>query len=57
MGNIISGVMRKAVKEVQVKGHLIPEGWCVFTYFRSVHLDEEFYNEAYKFNPWRWKVR
>lgn len=57
MGNIISGVMRKAVKEVQVKGHLIPEGWCVFTYFRSVHLDEEFYDEAYKFNPWRWKVR
>ncbi|RWV86697.1 hypothetical protein GW17_00051375 [Ensete ventricosum] len=56
MGNIISGIMRKAVKDVEIRGHLIPKGWCVFTYFRSVHLDEKHYEEAYKFNPWRWKV-
>ncbi|CAL9180770.1 unnamed protein product [Musa hybrid cultivar] len=55
MGNIISGIMRKAVKDVEIRGHLIPKGWCVFTYFRSVHLDEKHYEEAYKFNPWRWK--
>ncbi|XP_008805787.2 cytochrome P450 90D2-like isoform X2 [Phoenix dactylifera] len=55
MGNIISGIMRKAVKDVEIKGHFIPEGWCVLTYFRSVHLDESLYKEAYKFNPWRWK--
>ena len=57
MGNIISGVMRRAVKDVEIKGNFIPEGWCVFTYFRLVHLDKEFYDDAYKFNPWRWKVR
>nr|XP_029118990.1 cytochrome P450 90D2 isoform X2 [Elaeis guineensis] len=55
MGNIISGIMRKAVKDVEIKGHFIPKGWCVLTYFRSVHLDESLYKEAYKFNPWRWK--
>ncbi|KAG1330117.1 Cytochrome P450 90D2 [Cocos nucifera] len=55
MGNIISGIMRKAVRDVEIKGHFIPKGWCVLTYFRSVHLDESLYKEAYKFNPWRWK--
>ncbi|URE40266.1 cytochrome P450 [Musa troglodytarum] len=55
LGNIISGIMRKAVRDVEIKGHFIPKGWCVFTYFRSVHLDENHYDEAYKFDPWRWK--
>lgn len=57
MGNIIIGVMRKAMKDVEIKGYLIPKGWCVFTYFRSVHLDENNYDWPYAFNPWRWQVR
>lgn len=57
MGNIIIGVMRKAMKDVEIKGYLIPKGWCVFAYFRSVHLDENNYDWPYKFNPWRWQVR
>ncbi|XP_062195345.1 cytochrome P450 90D2-like isoform X2 [Phragmites australis] len=57
MGNIISGIMRKAVRDVEVKGHLIPKGWCMFVYFRSVHLDDTLYDEPYKFNPWRWKEK
>ncbi|XP_077212432.1 cytochrome P450 90D2-like isoform X2 [Tasmannia lanceolata] len=55
MGNVIVGVMRKAMKDVKIKGHLIPKGWCVFTYFRSVHLDEYHYESPYQFNPWRWR--
>ncbi|VAH57627.1 unnamed protein product [Triticum turgidum subsp. durum] len=57
VGNIISGIMRKAVRDVEVKGHLIPKGWRVFMYFRSVHLDDMLYEDPCKFNPWRWKVR
>ncbi|PAN32750.1 hypothetical protein PAHAL_5G509200 [Panicum hallii] len=57
MGNIINGIMRKAVRDVEVKGHLIPKGWCVFVYFRSVHLDGKHYDEPYRFNPWRWKEK
>ncbi|XP_048336113.2 3-epi-6-deoxocathasterone 23-monooxygenase CYP90D1 isoform X2 [Ziziphus jujuba] len=55
MGNIIIGVMRKAMKDVEIKGYLIPKGWCVFAYFRSVHLDENHYDWPYEFNPWRWQ--
>ncbi|KAL8122802.1 hypothetical protein AgCh_010974 [Apium graveolens] len=58
LGNIINGVMRKAMKDVQIKGgYVIPKGWCVFTYFRSVHLDENLYDSPHKFNPWRWQDR
>ncbi|XP_062213815.1 cytochrome P450 90D2-like isoform X2 [Phragmites australis] len=57
MGNIINGIMRKAVRDVEVKGHLIPKGWCVFVYFRSVHLDDTLYDEPCRFNPWRWKEK
>nr|AFK34038.1 unknown [Medicago truncatula] len=55
MGNIINGVMRKALKDVEIKGYLIPQGWCVFANFRSVHLDEKNYECPYQFNPWRWQ--
>ena len=57
MGNIIIGVMRKAMKDMNIKGYLIPKGWSVLTYFRSVHLDDSHYHCPYKFNPWRWQVR
>lgn len=43
------------MKDVEIKGYLIPKGWCVFTYFRSVHLDESHYDWPYQFNPWRWQ--
>lgn len=56
IGNVINGVMRKAMKDVEIKGHLIPKGWCAFAYFRSVHLDDRNYESPYQFNPWRWQV-
>ncbi|WVZ21826.1 hypothetical protein V8G54_000370 [Vigna mungo] len=55
MGNIIIGVMRKALRDVEIKGNLIPKGWCVFANFRSVHLDDRNYDCPYQFNPWRWQ--
>ncbi|XP_031488678.1 cytochrome P450 90D2-like isoform X2 [Nymphaea colorata] len=57
LGNVITGVMRRAMKDVVIKGHFIPKGWCVFPYFRSVHLDEQNYQDPYSFNPWRWQDR
>ncbi|XAR67636.1 3-epi-6-deoxocathasterone 23-monooxygenase [Bertholletia excelsa] len=57
MGNVIVGVMRKAMRDVEIKGYRIPKGWCVFTYFRSVHLDESLYDWPHQFNPWRWQGR
>ncbi|KAF3790510.1 3-epi-6-deoxocathasterone 23-monooxygenase [Nymphaea thermarum] len=57
MGNIINGVMRKALNDVEIKGYLIPKGWRVLASFRSVHLDEESYDSPYRFDPWRWQRR
>ncbi|KAJ8764508.1 hypothetical protein K2173_006248 [Erythroxylum novogranatense] len=53
--NIINAVWRKAVKDVEIKGNLIPEGWCVLTSFTSVHMNEEYYENPYQFDPWRWE--
>ncbi|CAN1218081.1 Cytochrome P450 90D2 [Linum perenne] len=55
MGNVIMGVIRKAMRDVEIKGYLIPKGWSVFAYFRSVHLDDNHYDQPYDFNPWRWQ--
>ena len=57
MGNIINGIMRKAVRDVEVRGHLIPKGWRVLVYFRAVHLDAAVHDDPHAFNPWRWKER
>ncbi|KAK1314452.1 3-epi-6-deoxocathasterone 23-monooxygenase [Acorus calamus] len=56
MGNIINAVWRKALKDVNIKGYLIPKGWGILTSFSSIHLDEENYENPYKFNPWRWEL-
>ncbi|OEL28580.1 Cytochrome P450 90D2 [Dichanthelium oligosanthes] len=57
MGNIINGIMRKAVRDVEVRGHLIPKGWRVLVYFRAVHLDAAVHDDPHAFNPWRWEER
>ncbi|KAK3137296.1 hypothetical protein QOZ80_5BG0450500 [Eleusine coracana subsp. coracana] len=57
LGNIINGIMRKAVRDVEVRGHLVPKGWRVLVYFRGVHLDAGVHEDPHAFNPWRWKDR
>ncbi|XP_023518560.1 3-epi-6-deoxocathasterone 23-monooxygenase [Cucurbita pepo subsp. pepo] len=55
MANIINGVWRKAQKDVEIKGYLIPQGWCVLASFISVHMDENNYTNSHQFDPWRWE--
>ncbi|KAK4781105.1 hypothetical protein SAY87_017211 [Trapa incisa] len=55
MTNIINAVWRKTTKDVEIKGYLIPQGWCVMASFSSVHMDEVTYENPYYFNPWRWE--
>ncbi|KAK6150605.1 hypothetical protein DH2020_015537 [Rehmannia glutinosa] len=55
LANIINGVWRKALKDVKIKGYLIPKGWSVLASFSSVHMDETNYENPYAFDPWRWK--
>lgn len=55
MANIINAVWRKTLKDVEIRGYLIPKDWCVITSFSSIHMDEENYEDPYHFNPWRWE--
>jgi ent-kaurenoic acid monooxygenase len=37
-------------------GYLIPKGWKVQLWYRTVHMDPQVYPEPKKFNPSRWEV-
>lgn len=39
-----------------VAGYLIPKGWKVLAWFRSIHYDKEVYPDPKKFDPSRWDV-
>ncbi|MQL77782.1 hypothetical protein Taro_010195 [Colocasia esculenta] len=55
VANIISGVFRRAVADVPIKGgYTIPKGCKVFASFRAVHMDPAYYADARSFDPWRW---
>ncbi|CAK9168453.1 unnamed protein product [Ilex paraguariensis] len=47
-------VFREAKTDVNISGYLIPKGWKVMTWFRSVHLDPTIYPDPKEFNPSRW---
>ncbi|KAF2319078.1 hypothetical protein GH714_013133 [Hevea brasiliensis] len=55
VANIISGVFRRAMTDINIKGYKIPKGWKVFASFRAVHLDHDHFKDARTFNPWRWQ--
>ncbi|MCL7033273.1 hypothetical protein MKW94_004622 [Papaver nudicaule] len=57
IANIVSGVFRRAMTDVSIKGYTIPKGCKVFTSFRAVHLNQEHFKEATSFNPWRWQQK
>ncbi|KAI5438871.1 hypothetical protein KIW84_024555, partial [Lathyrus oleraceus] len=56
MANIVNGIWRKAVQDVEIKGYLIPKNWSVMACLISVHLDPKNYENPFKFDPWRWEV-
>ncbi|KAL3611410.1 hypothetical protein D5086_002430 [Populus alba] len=53
--NIPPGLLRKALKDINVKGYTIPAGWTIMLVTPIVHLNPETYKDPLKFNPWRWK--
>ncbi|KAL6533115.1 hypothetical protein OROMI_027227 [Orobanche minor] len=55
VANIISGVFRRAMQDVTIKGYTIPKGWKVFASLRAVHMDHQHFKDARTFNPWRWQ--
>ncbi|KAL3526363.1 hypothetical protein ACH5RR_011019 [Cinchona calisaya] len=54
-GNLVKFVHRKALKDVNFKEYLIPEGWKVLPIISATHLDPFLHEHPSVFNPWRWE--
>uniref|UniRef100_A0A2P2MCE7 Cytochrome P450 90A1 n=1 Tax=Rhizophora mucronata TaxID=61149 RepID=A0A2P2MCE7_RHIMU len=55
IANIIGGIFRRAMTDVRIKDYTIPKGWKIVASFRAVHLNNDHFNDARTFNPWRWQ--
>ncbi|KAF3448168.1 hypothetical protein FNV43_RR08879 [Rhamnella rubrinervis] len=54
LGGIAIWLMREAKEDVVYQDYVIPKGCFVVPFLSAVHLDENVYNGALTFNPWRW---
>ncbi|XP_042512374.1 ent-kaurenoic acid oxidase 2-like [Macadamia integrifolia] len=52
--NISLVVFREARKDMNLSGYLVPKGWKVLVWLRTVNLDLEIYPNPKEFNPSRW---
>ncbi|KAJ4712802.1 Cytochrome P450 [Melia azedarach] len=55
LANIVPGIFRKAITDIQFKGYTIPAGWAVMVCPPAVHLNPAKYEDPLAFNPSRWK--
>ncbi|KAK2995972.1 hypothetical protein RJ640_026011 [Escallonia rubra] len=57
LANIVPGIFRRVIKEVELKGYTVPAGWVVMVCPSSLHLNPDKYGDPLAFNPWRWEWR
>ncbi|CAN1184319.1 Cytochrome P450 87A3 [Linum perenne] len=55
LANIVPGIFRKVLRDIQFKGYTIPAGWAVMVCPPAVHLNPAKYEDPLAFNPWRWE--
>ncbi|PON62658.1 Cytochrome P450, E-class, group IV [Trema orientale] len=55
LANIVPGIFRKVVHDVEVNGYTIPAGWIVMVAPSVLHLNPDKYDDPLVFNPWRWE--
>ncbi|XP_059627233.1 beta-amyrin 16-alpha-hydroxylase CYP87D16-like [Cornus florida] len=55
LANIAPGMFRKAIKEINVKGYTIPEGWVIMLATSAQHLNSDKFENPLEFKPSRWK--
>ncbi|XP_078438440.1 ent-kaurenoic acid oxidase-like [Wolffia australiana] len=53
--NISFVSFRQAMADMKVNGFMIPKGWKVQLWYRTVHMDEEIYPRPKVFDPSRWE--
>ncbi|KAM1225991.1 hypothetical protein PS2_044176 [Malus domestica] len=49
------GLLRRAIKDIEIKGYTIPADWTIMVVNSTLHLDPVMYKDPLAFNPWRWK--
>ncbi|KAH7550590.1 hypothetical protein ACOSP7_023992 [Xanthoceras sorbifolium] len=54
IGGIAIWLMREAKEDVTYQDYVIPKGCFVVPFLSAVHLDENLYQDALTFHPWRW---
>ncbi|OWM68276.1 hypothetical protein CDL15_Pgr004758 [Punica granatum] len=55
MASVSPGILRRAIKDIQVDGYTIPEGWTILVVPSALQLNPNTYEDPLSFNPWRWK--
>ncbi|XP_062074212.1 cytochrome P450 87A3 [Humulus lupulus] len=55
LANIVPGIFRKTLRDIQFKGYTIPADWAVMVCPPAVHLNPAKYEDPLAFNPWRWR--
>ncbi|KAF3448499.1 hypothetical protein FNV43_RR09212 [Rhamnella rubrinervis] len=55
LANIVPGIFRRSLRDIQFKEYAIPAGWAVMVCPPAVHLNPAKYEDPLTFNPWRWK--
>ncbi|KAJ6951054.1 hypothetical protein NC651_004650 [Populus alba x Populus x berolinensis] len=49
----IFGGFRKAVRDIEYNGYIIPKGWQIFWTMNMTHMDDSIFTEPSKFDPTR----
>ncbi|CAN6720003.1 unnamed protein product [Malus baccata var. baccata] len=47
------GLLRRAIKDIEIKGYTIPADWTIMVVNSTLHLDPVTYKDPLAFNPWR----
>ncbi|XP_072957393.1 cholesterol 16,22-dihydroxylase CYP90G4-like [Typha angustifolia] len=55
LGNVARLLRKTALKDIEYKGYVIPEGTTVLLHLAAVHLDPSSFENPEHFNPWRWQ--
>ncbi|XP_047337071.1 cucurbitadienol 11-hydroxylase-like [Impatiens glandulifera] len=55
LANVSPGLLRRAMKDIQVNGYTIPAGWTIMVATSAQQLNPKTYDDPLAFNPSRWK--
>ncbi|KAK9287119.1 hypothetical protein L1049_015530 [Liquidambar formosana] len=55
LANLLPGMLRRALKDIQVNGYTIPAGWTIMVVSSALQLNPNIFEDPLAFNPWRWK--